>query len=385
MICPNCGKNNLETSLFCNFCGNKLPKKDLSAQQAQAIARETKRKYTIAIVAVAVVAVIAVIIAISAVSSSRKSDGYRENAQPESSYSQGASQSTHMTTPGVGGGWTMPAQQDTSQSTNMTTLGVGGGWTMPAQQETAPTEPMPHGDYYTSALTGSTFEIPELGYAQVLFDGVSSKVPAGLSSREATQYIPYDRYLFVNLDGAGYSSTKYIAFRKLSSTLWYSGAVNTLSDLKTAENSVYIQGLYSVYLQYLGKYVDGIDTTHCIDYFDDAQLNILSLDDSEFTFYFYVKSHDSDIWHEAEGVGYVELDGTVPTGIGSGGAVIDGSINIPSQGFGGTEKCMVCYGTGVCQLCDGTGQTRGWKKMQTCTSCHGSTRCAYCKDGYVSY
>lgn len=251
------------------------------------------------------------------------------------------------------------------------------------------TEPPVKEETYKGS-SGNTFTIPPEGYAQVLIDGTKSTVPAIYENFESqSTYNNYDKRLFVYLDGNSGSSNsqKYICYN-INTTVkdWSTGSRLYLDDMNSDTNRISVSGYYTQNLKYTGNSVNFMTSQHNKSLFEESELTVIDLNDSELKFYFNLKISPKGENHTFEGVGHVILDSNKDSDSGSSGSSGSFSLNMPTPNVGGTEKCAVCKGTAVCNICKGKGKIQGWKQMVTCTSCHGTTKCTYCKgSGYVTY
>lgn len=251
------------------------------------------------------------------------------------------------------------------------------------------TEPPVKEETYKGS-SGNTFTIPPEGYAQVLIDGTKSTVPAIYENHSQSKYHNFDKDLTVYLDGNSSDSTskQYVGY-SINTTIndWSTGSRLYLDDMSSDTNYIGVKGYYTQKMTYTtGNTINFMFSHQNKSLFEESELTVIDLNDSELKFYFNLKISPKGENHTFEGVGHVILDSNKDSDSGSSGGSGSFSLNMPTPNVGGTEKCAVCSGTGVCRLCKGTGKTHGWKQMVTCTSCHGTTKCTYCKgSGYVTY
>lgn len=150
-----------------------------------------------------------------------------------------------------------------------------------------------------TGVTGKTFAIPDVGYANLAFDGREQEQNETYYGVKGEGDGPRlnERMLDITLEDGIFTEWGYIQWDFDESRLrWEPGASFELQDItdRSSKNSLSLSCNDIHYYSYSGE-------------FDEATLNVLSLDGDEITFYFYVKTNKDGESHTLEGVGRAVL------------------------------------------------------------------------------
>lgn len=400
MFCKKCGYQLEDRDMFCPKCGVKVNANQGQPQarpiqqpvQERSLIRRINDKLSLKIIVPATI--IALFLIVGFISASNNDDRITQtnsSSVSSSSSRDDSRNSSDSNSKNKVSTTEAPKAEETTAKTTTTRVTEAETTTARVTEAAAKkkvTEPPAQEETYKGS-SGNTFTIPPEGYAQVLIDGTKSTVPAIYENFDSqSKYNNYDKRLFVYLDGNSGSSNskKYICY-DINTTVkdWSTGSRLYLDDMCSDTNSISVKGYYTQNLKYTGNSVNFMTSQHNKSLFEESELTVIDLNDSELKFYFNLKISPKGENHIFEGVGHLILDSNKDSDSGSSGGSGSFSLNMPTPSVGGTEKCAVCKGTAVCTICKGKGKIQGWKQMVTCTNCHGTTVCPFCTNGYVTY
>ena len=436
LVCEKCGNGLKEGALFCKKCGSrvaeKLPAAVESKPQTPPAPQYTAPQYTApqyttqqytapmygtpvpaapkkqskwqkaprkdaAIVSMVLWGGLLVFMVIWFSSLSRSPD------EPDVSSGSSYSQSVGNTGGNTGGNTVGNTGGNAGGNTGGNVGGNTGGYTEPepVKQQT-----------FTSPKTGTTFTIPDEGYAEIVSNGGSKKtVGAEYTTHTPSEYFPTDTYFTVYVDDTAVSDLNFAL--SSGSGGWKRGKKLGRSELclETRKPSNYVS--IGCTVAYLTTTLDRLVSSSLPKYYADAEFEVLDADSSgkavKFWFYLEYKVSGSGKYYTIEGVGNTVL-GAEPGGGGSSGGS-GGSSGGGGLTPSGKTKCGVCNGGGLvncgscndgfnmCPNCNGTGTYYNYAqgrivncnrtgcsagKIQ-CTKCRGTGKkeCGSCGgDGY---
>lgn len=400
-LCQNCGESLEGNLLFCGKCGAKVDKDSPTVSVPQSTIRwhDDEPRYgtpvpaapkkqskwqkaapwqrAAAIVSMVVFGVWVVYI-VSWSSSPSRSPG-EPDVSLYSSYSQSSNEpSTSGYDDWNAGG---SADNNTGGNNGDTVIGTGVSYTEPE-----PAQPQT----FTSPKTGTTFTIPDEGYAEIVHKGSRKTVGAIYESHTPGVYT-WDTEFGAYLDE---NSDKDLSFLLTSDGSWKTGDRLGFSEL-VVNGSKSVDIHIDVTMAYQGKNMNTLVASVYPKYFNDAALEIIEADSSgknvKFWFYAEYKVTGSGEFYTIEGVGNAVCD-AVPGGNsgGSTGGNTGGGLIPP-----GKTKCIVCNGGGlvncgsctdgynICPNCNGNGTYYNYAqgRIVNCnrTGCrNGRIQCSKC-------